>query len=122
MKVTCFKEAENYEPEKDWKRVSLCNEQRVSVEYFIKPPLHSSPLHKHESDQVIVVIKGKMSVISASGEEKVLNEGDSAHFASNELHAVKNYQNTPSVGIDIFAPGRSFDFWFKRKQAGSFPD
>ena len=38
MKVIHFDKAETYEPEKDWKRVSLCGEKDVSIEYFVKPP------------------------------------------------------------------------------------
>ena len=37
MKVVRFDKAESYEPEKDWKRVSLCNEADISVEHFVKP-------------------------------------------------------------------------------------
>ena len=39
MKVVRFDKAESYEPEKDWKRVSLCNEADISVEHFVKPPV-----------------------------------------------------------------------------------
>ncbi len=42
MKVIRFDKAETYEPEKDWKRVSLCNETDISVEHFVKPPEHAS--------------------------------------------------------------------------------
>ena len=38
MKVIHFDKAETYEPEKDWKRVSLCGEKDVSIEYLVKPP------------------------------------------------------------------------------------
>ena len=41
MNVIRFSEAENYEPEKDWKRVSLCNQEDISVEHFIKPLKHA---------------------------------------------------------------------------------
>ena len=111
-----FDKADKYEPEKDWKRVSLCNEKKVSVEYFIKPPAHASPLHQHPQEQVTIVIKGKMKVITSSGEEKILEENDAAFFEANEAHIVKNCLNEPSIGIDIFTPGRSFDFWLKRKK------
>lgn len=115
MKVIHFKEAESYEPERDWKRVSLCNEKGVSVEYFVKPPGHASPMHDHPEEQVTIVIKGKMMVMSSKGEEKLLEEGDAAFFAAHEPHVVKNYLDEPSIGVDIFCPGRSFDFWLKRR-------
>ena len=51
MKVIDFDKAENYEPEKDWKRVSLCKEEDLSLEHFLKPPGHASPLHDHPNAQ-----------------------------------------------------------------------
>jgi quercetin dioxygenase-like cupin family protein len=115
MKVIHFNDAKSYEPEKNWKRVSLCNEKDVSVEYFVKPPKHASPSHKHPSAQILVVVKGKLSVMNESDAEVVLNEGDAVYFSENETHIVKNILDKPSIGIDIFVPGRSFDFWLKRK-------
>lgn len=114
MRVIHFNEAESYEPERDWKRVSLCNETNVSVEYFVKPPGHASPMHHHPQEQVTIVVKGRMMVWSAEGEGEVLEEGDAAFFSANEPHIVKNPLGEPSIGIDIFSPGRSFDFWLKR--------
>ncbi|MEP0828138.1 MAG: cupin domain-containing protein [bacterium] len=115
MKVIRLKEGESYEPEKDWKRVSLCNQKDISIEHFIKPPGHSSPKHEHPSAQVLVVLKGKISVITDS-ERADLGEGDAVYIPGNESHVVTNPLPTPSVGLDIFVPGRPFDFWTKRKQ------
>ncbi len=115
MKVIHFNEAESYEPERDWKRVSLCNERNVSVEYFVKPPGHASPMHHHPQEQVTIVVKGRFKVFSGDGGEEVLEEGDAAFFSANEPHIVKNLLDEPSSGIDIFSPGRPFDFWLKRK-------
>jgi quercetin dioxygenase-like cupin family protein len=115
MKVVRFDTAESYEPEKDWKRVSLCNEADISVEHFVKPPGHASPRHEHPSAQVIIVLKGKMVLIT-DDEEIELDEGDSVYIPGNEPHGLKNALNEISIGVDIFVPGRSFDFWLKRKQ------
>ena len=60
-------------------------------------------------------MKGKM-VITTDDEEKDLNEGDAVYIPGNEPHALKNPTTEPSIGVDIFVPGRSFDFWLKRKQ------
>ena len=115
MKVVRFDKAESCEPEKGWKRVSLCSEADISLEHFVKPPGHASPRHEHPSAQVMIVLKGKM-VITTDDEEKDLNEGDAAYIPGNEPHAVKNPLTEPSIGVEIFVPGRSFDFWLKRKQ------
>lgn len=116
MKVIHFNSAESYEPEKDWKRVSLCSEKDVSIEHFVKPPHHASPKHEHPNAQVLVVLKGKLSIINDEGEDHALEEGDAVYIPGNEPHIVKNTLDTPSIGIDIFVPGRSFDFWLKRTQ------
>lgn len=115
MKVIRFNEAENYEPEKDWKRVSLCAEEDISIEHFVKPAGHMSPEHDHPAAQVLVVLQGSISIKTAD-EEVVLGESDAVYIPGDEPHVVGNPSNEPAVGLDIFVPGRSFDFWLKRKQ------
>jgi quercetin dioxygenase-like cupin family protein len=117
MRVIHFKEADHYEPEQDWRRVSLCNEATISVEHFTKPPHHSSAMHDHPSEQVCIVIKGRMMVRTPDGEEEILGEGDAAFLGASEPHQVVNLLDIPSIGIDIFCPGRPFDFWLRRKGA-----
>lgn len=114
MKAIRFSQAENYEPEKDWKRVSLCNQKDISIEHFVKPPRHASPMHDHPNAQVLVVLKGKLAIITDKHQE-TLDEGDAVYIPGSEPHVVKNPLDEPSVGLDIFVPGRSFDFWLKRK-------
>ncbi|UCF71217.1 MAG: cupin domain-containing protein [candidate division WOR-3 bacterium] len=115
MKVIHMNEAERYEPENGWMRASTCSEKNISVEYFIKPPRHVSPLHQHPQEQVCVVFKGKMRINGAGGEESLLEPGDAAYFGAGEPHSIENILDRESIGIDIFVPGRSFDFWLKRK-------
>ncbi len=114
MKAIRFSQAENYEPEKDWKRVSLCNQKDISIEHFVKPPQHASPMHDHPNAQVLVVLKGKLAIITDTQQE-TLDEGDAVYIPGNEPHVVKNPLDEPSTGLDVFVPGRSFDFWLKRK-------
>jgi quercetin dioxygenase-like cupin family protein len=116
MKVIRFNSAEQYEPEKDWKRVSLCSEEDISIEHFVKPPQHASPLHDHPNAQVLVVLQGKIAIVTEADGEQTVGEGDAAYIPGDEPHVVKNVLDEPSVGLDIFVPGRSFDFWLKRKQ------
>lgn len=113
MKVIHFNDAETYEPEKNWKRVSLCGENEISIEHFVKPPNHSSPLHEHPNVQVLVVLKGKLGVVTDNDGEQGVGEGDVVFIPGNEPHIVKNLLDEPSIGLDIFVPGRSFDFWQK---------
>jgi len=113
MKMIKFDEAESYEPEKDWKRVSLCNQKDISIEHFMKPPGHKSPRHNHPNAQVLVVLEGQL-IVEGETESLVLSKGDAIHIPGDELHIVKNGLDTVSVGLDIFVPGRSFDFWTNR--------
>lgn len=113
MKVVFFKEANFYEPQKDWKRTSLCNEQEISIEYFVKPPYHASPEHRHDNAQVLVVLKGKISVKTKEMYVE-LSQNDCAFIEPNEVHTVTNMLSEPSVGLDIFVPGRDFNFWLNK--------
>ncbi len=117
MKIIYFNNAESYEPEKDWKRVRLCNEDDVSIEHFVKPPHHSSPMHEHPNSQVLVVLKGKLAIITNENGEQVIEEGDAVYIPGNQPHLVKNMLDKTSIGLDIFVPGRSFDFWLKKKES-----
>jgi quercetin dioxygenase-like cupin family protein len=62
MKVIRFDNAESYEPEKNWKRVSLCSQEDISIEQFVKPAGHASPRHEHPNAQVLIVLKGKLTI------------------------------------------------------------
>ena len=114
MIVTRFKSTESYEPMKDWKRVSLCAKEDISIEHFVKPPGHSSPKHNHPNSQVLIVLKGKLKIDVDGQESQTLSSGDSVYIPGDEMHIVSNPLETISSGIDIFVPGRSFDFWLKR--------
>ena len=115
MRITRIKDARSYEPEKDWKRLSLCNEEDISIEHFVKPPYHASPRHEHPNSQVLMVLKGKLAIITDEGEQ-VVKETDTVYIPGNVPHVVKNLLDETSSGLDIFVPGRSFDFWLKRKK------
>lgn len=113
MKVIRIAEGETYEPDKDWKRISLCSQPDISIEHFVKPPGHASPRHDHPNAQVLIVLEGKLT-ITTDDDEQTLDVGDCVYIPGDEPHIVSNPLGTVSVGIDIFVPGRSFDFWRKR--------
>jgi len=116
VKVVRFSNTETYEPDRDWKRVSLCSQSDISIEHFTKPPGHASPRHDHPNAQVLIVLEGKLAIIT-DDDEQVLDQGDAVYIPGDEPHIVKNPLDTVSVGLDIFVPGRSFDFWKKRREA-----
>lgn len=114
MNIVKLDKGTTYQPEPGWKRVALSGSENVSVEYFEKPAGHCSPMHSHTNEQICIVIQGEMKVVNGKGEEAVLGVGDSAWFAGDEPHKVENPGGELSKGIDIFFPGRSFDFWLKK--------
>jgi len=115
MQVIRFATAESYEPEPDWKRVCLCEETDISLEHFVKPPHHASPHHQHPSAQVLVVLEGELTISNDAGDEVSVTKGDAIYIPGNEAHVVANRLDQVTVGLDIFVPGRSFDFWRQRK-------
>jgi len=113
MKKIGFDTAETYEPDDGWKRASLAGSEEFSFEWFEKPPGHSSPMHDHENEQVCLVLDGELTIYTED-EEVRLGQYDSVWLDSLESHRVENTGNDTAMGLDVFAPGRSFDFWTNR--------
>ena len=114
MKPVDFEGAETYEPDEGWRRVAMAGSDRFSFEWFEKPPGHSSPLHDHENEQVCVCLDGELTVTTESDEVR-LGTFDSVLLESKEPHRVENTGEETAIGLDVFAPGRSFDFWTDRE-------
>jgi len=113
MQAVFFNLAQSYEPQEGWKRSILCNRKSISIEYFVKPPHHASLEHSHENAQVLIVLKGKMSVKNQNS-EIILSENDCVFIESNEPHSITNLLDETSIGIDIFIPGRDIKFWLNK--------
>ncbi|WP_299332690.1 cupin domain-containing protein [Haloplanus sp.] len=114
MHPVSFDAAETYEPDEGWRRVSLAGSEAFSFEWFEKPPGHSSPMHDHANEQVCLVLSGELTVYTAN-DAVTLTQYDSVHLAPWEPHRVENTGDERAVGVDAFAPGRSFDFWTDRE-------
>ena len=121
MKIMRMREADRYEPQPGWARSSLCDETQISAEHFVKPPGHASPLHAHPQAQLLVVLEGEL-VVEAGGAEATLAPGDTAYFPGGEEHLVRNAGASRAVGLDLFVPGRDFDFWRQRGRLPSAED
>ena len=116
MNPVAFDDAETYEPDEGWRRVALAGSDRFSFEWFEKPPGHSSPVHHHENEQVCLCLEGELTVVTEDGDEVTLGPNDSVLLEANEPHRVENAGDERAVGLDVFAPGRSFDFWTDREE------
>lgn len=115
MEPVNFDDAETYEPDQGWRRVALAGSDEFSFEWFEKPPGHSSPMHDHENEQVCLVLDGELTVHTET-DAATLGPYDSVWLEPGEPHRVENTGRERAVGIDVFAPGRSFDFWLDREE------
>jgi len=113
MKFVPFDDAERYEPEAGWQRVALAGSDRFSFEWFTKLPGHSSPMHYHENEQVCVCLEGTL-VVHFEDDRVELGPYDSVWIEANEPHRVENEGAETAIGLDVFSPRRSFDFWTDR--------
>lgn len=110
MEQVRFEAARSYEPEEGWRRVSLAGSDSFSFEWFQKPPGHASPLHNHENEQVCICLDGQLTV-ETEAESVTLGRFDSVYLEQNEPHLVENTGAEPAIGLDVFAPGRGFEYW-----------
>ncbi|WP_123536225.1 cupin domain-containing protein [Halosimplex salinum] len=115
MERVSFDDAETYEPDEGWRRVALAGDDDVSLEWFEKPPGHSSPMHDHENGQVCLVLDGELTIHTEDDSER-LERHDSVWLDPWESHRVENEGEETAVSLDIFVPGRSFDFWTDREE------
>jgi quercetin dioxygenase-like cupin family protein len=116
MESADFVDAETYEPEEGWRRVSLAGSERFTFESFEKPPGHTSPMHDHQNEQVCVCLEGALTLYNENGESTTIEQYDSVWLDSWEPHRVANESDEMAVGLDVFTPGRSFDFWTDREE------
>lgn len=110
MEVIRFDQGERYEPEEGWQRTSLAGSDRFTFEWFEKPPGHISPMHDHENEQVCVCLGGELTIYTEDA-SMALHQFDSVWLDAWESHQVENTGDERAVGLDVFSPGRSFDFW-----------
>lgn len=84
--------------------------ERMSVQGFEIAPGAVVPEHRHEHEQVGVVVEGELTFL-VGGEEVVCGSGDSFALPSDEPHAAENRGETAVVGYDVFSPPRLDPDW-----------
>jgi len=62
-----------------------------------------SELHQHEGAELIYVLKGQL-VVSITGDDVVLNEGDAMYFDSGAPHSYRREGRSPCSAIVVTAP------------------
>lgn len=110
MQYVPFDDAEIETPSEGWRRAGLFSSQTVSVDWFTKPAHHVSESHTHEHEQIFVILEGEF-VLHTQAESVTLTRFDSAWVDSNEEHYSENPTSSPTIGLNIFAPGRDFPYW-----------
>jgi quercetin dioxygenase-like cupin family protein len=116
MEPIDFGEGRTYEPEAGWRRLEMAGSDRVSLEFFEKPPGHTSPMHHHENHQICIVLDGRVVFENDAGESHELEQWDSLLLESDEPHSATNPGDELAKGIDLFAPGRPFEYWTDREE------
>lgn len=87
MRPVAFDDAETYEPEEGWRRVSMAGIDRFSFEWVEKTPGHSSPMPDHENEQVC--LDGELTV-ETEDDAVTLQRFDSVWLDAWETPAVEN--------------------------------
>lgn len=85
-------------------RSRLIAGERLMVSFIEMEPNMEFPLHRHESEQIMIVMEGSM--LQTLGDKKVkVCKGDVLVIESNELHGGQ-VSEEGCKAIDIFAPPR----------------
>ena len=99
-----------YEPMEGWRRTALASHEDFNCELYEKPPGHSSPMHSHDNEQISIVIQGHLTLHTEDGDYE-LGPNDAVRLESNEAHSFENSGEGQAMGVDIFTPPRSREFW-----------
>lgn len=85
-------------------RSRLVTGERAMASFIEMDPGMEFPIHKHESEQIMIVLQGSMRQRVAD-EEFTLCKGDVLVMESNEVHGGKASEEGCKA-IDIFVPPR----------------
>ena len=90
--------------------VRIMSSERMMVTHLNAREGAFVPLHHHEAEQIILVIKGKIEAITGKGKEssRILGPGGIWVVPSNCPHSVKYVEDTE--GIEIVSPPRLDNF------------
>ena len=80
------------------------NGERVTVARLVFAAGSAVPTHRHENEQISVVLSGALE-FTVEGAPVVVRAGEALHLAANELHGARALEET--LVLDIFAPPRA---------------
>jgi len=83
------------------------------VSFIENPPGTEFPLHKHEAEQILIILEGSEDHV-VDGKHFQMKAGDVCVHPANVEHG--GFTKTGFKGIDIFAPPRDSHVEIMRKQ------
>ncbi|MGB8453082.1 MAG: cupin domain-containing protein [Anaerocolumna sp.] len=85
-------------------QIKEVNLENVMMTFMEFEPYTEIESHKHQNEQITIVIKGKAEFI-VNGEEKILSEGEICVLPSNVEHSVK-ILDEDTILYDCWSPIR----------------
>jgi quercetin dioxygenase-like cupin family protein len=67
-------------------------------------PSGQSEASVHDGEEFVYVLEGQLVLVLGNGEEALLEEGDSAHFASGQLHTYMNPGSSSVRFLSVVTP------------------
>jgi quercetin dioxygenase-like cupin family protein len=79
--------------------------QHTTIVVYEFAPKTVIETHKHEVEQVGVVVKGSLAMVIA-GEQRILMPGDTYRVPPNAAHGARIFEE-PAQVVEVFAPPRA---------------
>ncbi|MBM4334183.1 MAG: cupin domain-containing protein [Deltaproteobacteria bacterium] len=95
-------------PESSKLLVRILSSERMMVTNINAKKGAFVPLHHHEAEQIILVLKGKMKATTGKESSKILGPGSIWVVPSNHPHSVTYIEDTK--GIEVVSPPRLDNF------------
>ena len=95
-------------PESSKLLVRIMSSQRMMVTNINAKKGAFVPLHHHEAEQIILVLKGKIKAIMGKDSSRILGTGGIWIVPSNTPHSVEYIENTEA--IEVVSPPRLDNF------------
>lgn len=86
-----------------------CDTGRLALLEILAPHAHQPPPHTHDEDEVLFVLEGELTVITADGEQ-ALRAGQGDCVAAGVPHTVRVTSASPARVLVATAPGRFAGF------------
>lgn len=76
--------------------------EKIRVLLQIFKPGHIGEKHKHQSEQISHILKGRIK-LTIDEEERIVKAGDLIHIPENQIHQIKSVEEEAII-LEIFSP------------------